>query len=156
MPQPKCPRCGQFAGPDDTVELHGVDIVHVDCQHRRALSRDERALLFRYCWSHTVSACAACGERFRRDQLASDIFMYRSHLCPHCRADLTESMRRHLYACLRIPDVVRRQAQEARDASRRLVKQSAQVPDHADVLRREAEAAIAALRETMRRLASGS
>jgi len=52
-----------------------------------------------------------------------------------------------------LPGEVRQRAQEARDAARRLVKESGQLRDRADVLMRESEAAIAALRETMQRTA---
>jgi hypothetical protein len=54
-----------------------------------------------------------------------------------------------------LPGEVRRRAREARAAAQRLVKNSHQLSDRADVLMREAEAAIAALRETMRRVAGG-
>jgi hypothetical protein len=61
-------------------------------------------------------------------------------------------MRGHLYSCAMLPEEVRRRAREARDAAGKLIKQAA---DRADSLMREAEAAIAALRETMRRATSG-
>src|SRR5215475_13224113 len=77
----------------------------------------------------------------------------RTHFCPRCRTDLTESIRGHLYGCVTLPAEIRQRAQEARDAARRLVKESQQLTDHADVLMREAEAAVAALRETMQRTA---
>jgi hypothetical protein len=48
-----------------------------------------------------------------------------------------------------LPEVVRRRAREARDAAWRLIKRSHELSDHSDVLMREAEAAIFALRETM-------
>jgi len=49
-----------------------------------------------------------------------------------------------------LPVDIRRRAQVAREAARSLVKQSHQLSDAADVLLREAEAALHALRETMR------
>jgi len=49
-----------------------------------------------------------------------------------------------------LPVAVRRRAQAAREAAQRLVKQSHQLSDAADVLLREAEAALYALRDTMR------
>jgi hypothetical protein len=52
-----------------------------------------------------------------------------------------------------LPAEVRQRAREARDAARRLVKYGSELRDHADVLMREAEAAVAALRETMQRTA---
>jgi len=69
--------------------------------------------------------------------------------------DLTERLREHLYGCALLPGEVRRSARVARAAARRLVKQSHELSDRADVLMREAEAAIAALRETMKRASGG-
>jgi hypothetical protein len=54
-----------------------------------------------------------------------------------------------------LPEEVRLRAQAARAAARRLVKESGQLNDQSDVLMREAEVAIAALRETMRRASGG-
>jgi hypothetical protein len=54
-----------------------------------------------------------------------------------------------------LPGEVRRRAREARAAARQLVKGSDQWHDRADVLTREAEAAIAALREIMRQASGG-
>jgi len=48
-----------------------------------------------------------------------------------------------------LPAELREQAQQVRDAARRLVKESHQLSDRAEVLMRETEAAVAALRETM-------
>jgi hypothetical protein len=45
----------------------------------------------------------------------------------------------------------RRRAEDARRTARRLIKDNRQLADRADVLMREAEAAIAAFRETMTR-----
>jgi hypothetical protein len=63
-------------------------------------------------------------------------------------------VRAHVYACALLPEELRLRVQDARAAAQRLVKQSSQLHDHADVLMREAEAAVAALRKTMAR-ASG-
>jgi hypothetical protein len=82
----------------------------------------------------------------------SDFLGDRTNLCPRCRADLTESLRGHLYACVTLPQEIGRATRAVRDAAQRLVKQSEQQHDRADVLMREAEAAVAALRETMRRM----
>ena len=49
-----------------------------------------------------------------------------------------------------LPAEVRRRAQAAREAARNLVKQSGQLSDRVDVLLREAEAALYALRDTIR------
>jgi hypothetical protein len=52
-----------------------------------------------------------------------------------------------------LPAEVRRRAQEAREAARTLVKESGQIGDRADVLMREAEVAVAALRDAMKQSA---
>ena len=96
--------------------------------------------------------CTACAKNFRHQELAADLVGHRTNLCPHCRADLTETMRGHLYSCAMLPEEVRRRAREARDAARKLIKQTRQT---ADGLMREAEVALAALRETMRRTTWG-
>ena len=153
MNQQKCPRCLQLLWPDDTITISDGRIVHLDCQRPRDLSREERVLLFRYCSDHAVAKCPSCDQSFRQQQLGSDLLGHRTHLCPRCRADLTESLRGHVYACPILPAEIRQRAQEAQEVSRRLVKQSHQLSDRADVLTREAEAAISALRETMQRLA---
>jgi hypothetical protein len=151
MSDPKCPRCDRPVSPDDTVEHVDAELVHVDCRQPHGLSREEFALLFQYCWNHAVAACAPCGRRFRQEQLGADLFKGLIHLCPHCRADLSDSLRGHVYICPQILPILRQRAKEARDAARRLVKESRQSRDRADVLMREAEAAIAAFRATMRR-----
>jgi len=68
--------------------------------------------------------------------------------------DLTESVRGHLYSCTMLPEEVDLRSREARDATSKLIRQNYQAAGGADALRREAEAAIAALRDTMRQLAS--
>jgi len=141
--------------PDDTLAFDGNRVVHLDCGRPRGLSREERALLFRYCFAHEVVSCPRCAQDFRQSELAADLVGTRTHLCPRCRMDLTERLREHLYGCALLPGEVRRSAREARAAARRLVKQSHELSDRADVLMREAEAAIAALRETMKRASGG-
>src|SRR5262249_25134945 len=143
--------CIQAISPDDTVQVSRGRVVHLDCQRPRDLTREERILLFRYCWDHPVAKCPDCDQGFRQQQLGADLLGHRSHLCPRCRADLTQSLRGHLYACAMLPEEVRRRAQEVRDAARRLAKHSIELRDNADVLMQEAEAALAALRETMQR-----
>jgi len=59
-------------------------------------------------------------------------------------------MRAHLDGCAMLRAEVRRRAQAAREAARTLLKCSRQLSDAADVLLREAEAALYALRDTMR------
>jgi hypothetical protein len=151
----RCPRCEQVISADDTVQLVDSGMTHVDCLRPRDLGPEERALLFRYCWGHAGAKCIACAKNYRHQELGADVLGQRTNLCPRCRADLTESMRGHLYSCAMLPEEVRRRAREARDAARKLLKQSAQSRDLADVLMREAEAAIAMLRATMRRTTWG-
>jgi len=151
MTPPLCSRCLAAISEDDTVRLGSDSIVHLDCQRPRDLSREERILLFRYCWEHIVAKCLACNGSFRQHQLAGDLLAHRAYLCPRCRVDLTDSLRGHLYNCAMLPEEIRRRAQEAREAARKLVKDSAQLRDRAEVLMADAEAAIAALRETMQR-----
>ena len=55
------------------------------------------------------------------------------------RVDLTERLREHLYGYALLPSEVRQRAREARAAARRLVKESDQLQDRADVLMREAK-----------------
>jgi hypothetical protein len=155
MTEWKCPQCVQVISANDTVQLVPNGLSHIDCHRPRDLSSEERALLFRYCWSHAAAKCIACAKDFRHQELAADLLGHRTNLCPRCRADLTESMRGHLYRCAMLPEEVRRRAREARDAALKLVKESHQAADRADGLMREAEVAIAALRETMRRTTWG-
>jgi hypothetical protein len=72
-----------------------------------------------------------------------------------CRKDLTENVRAHLYGCLKLSSEVRLRAQAVRGAAQRLVKQSQELTDNADVGIREAETALFlaqhALRAEMRK-----
>src|SRR5262249_42557416 len=123
-----------------------------DCRRPRVLSAEERSLAFRYCHDHEVAECSTCTRRFRLRELVSrDQFGVRLYACPRCRTDLTDRIRAHLYGCAMLPSDVRRRAQVARDAARSLVKRSLELRDAADVTMREAEAAIQALRETLRK-----
>ena len=142
----------QVISADDTVQLISDGMSHVDCLRPRDLGPEERALLFRYCWGHAAAMCTPCAKNFRHQELAADLFGHGTNLCPSCRADLTESMRGHIYSCAMLPEEVRRKAREARAAAGKLIKQAA---DRADGLMHEAEAAIATLRETMRRTTWG-
>src|SRR2546427_5068317 len=84
----------------------------------------------------------------------SDSLGNQFYLCPCCRADLTPSMRTHLYICPIVPNEVRQRAQAVRDMARRLVKESGGLRDYSNVLRIEAEAAIVKLRETIAKAAT--
>ncbi len=151
-PESTCPRCWQVLSPDDTIERDGGRVVHLDCRRPRRLSFAERSLLYQYCWNHVAGECVSCGQRFRQDELLSGLFGD-TDLCPRCRNDLTDSIRVHLYSCAILPAEVRRRAHEIRAASQRLAKENGQLPDHADEMR-EAEVALAALRDAMKESAS--
>jgi hypothetical protein len=152
MAGPKCPRCAQQITPGDPLAFYGALIFHLDCQRPHTLSREERTLLFRYCWEHVVAKCSACEQRFKQYQLGADLLAHRAYLCPRCRADLTESLRGHLYECATLPDEIRLRAREARDAAWRLVSDGRP----RDEAMRQAEAAVAMLRETIERTVWGS
>ena len=121
MSRASCTRCTQFISADQTVTFDGDRLAHFDCQRPRDLTQEERALLFHYCFDHTVAECSRCAEDFRRTELASDLIGNRRHLCPRCRADLTEQVREHLYGCTKLPGDIRCKAREARAAMRRLI-----------------------------------
>lgn len=145
----KCAHCDREISPEQTFQVYGSQVAHLDCRKPRDLNNEERALLFTYCFDHAVTTCPTCSQEFRQYELASDLLGNRTHLCPRCRMDLTERLREHLYGCTLLPAEVRRRAREARAAAQRLVKQSHELSDRADVLMREAEAALAALRDVM-------
>ena len=147
-----CPQCSRMISPEDTIVFGRGRLGHLDCRRPRVLSAEERTLAFLYCRDHEVAECPTCTRRFRLLELVSqNQFGVRLHACPWCHTDLTDAIRAHLYGCGMLPAEVRRRAQEARDAARQLVKQSQQLRDNADVLIREAEASLHALRATLRR-----
>jgi hypothetical protein len=149
-PEPTCPRCSQSISPRDTVEIDRDRVVHFDCRLPQRLSREERALLFHYCWDHPVADCVPCARRFRQHELLWGPLAGNTDRCPRCLEDVTESLRAHLYSCSMLPTEVRRRAQELRATSRQLVKDAGQLRDRADVLMRETEVALALLRDAMR------
>jgi len=132
----------------DTIVLGPGRLAHLDCGRPRILNAEERVLLFTYCRDHLV-LCVTCAASFHLWRLALD-FGRRTHFCPWCHRDLTDRVREHLYQCALLPESVRRAAKAARDTARILVKGTQQLRATADVLMREAEAAVAALRETLR------
>jgi hypothetical protein len=146
-----CPQCSRTISPDDTIVFGHELLGHLDCRRPRVLSAEEQTLLFIYCRDHPVAVCVRCAGKFLLREIVSlDSFGIRTHGCPWCHTDLTDSIRAHLYGCAILPAEVRRRAQLAREAARSLVKQSQQLLDAADVAIREAEAALHALRETLR------
>jgi hypothetical protein len=156
--QVRCSKCSEAIAISDIIETHGGQLAHVDCKRPHALTSEERALLFVYCSDHYVAHCLGCDIRFHMVELAADPLSGRTNLCPRCRRDLTESARAHLYGCALLPAEVRQRARDVREAAQHLVKQSRQLRDKADVLIREAEAALflrqRALREAMSRRAA--
>jgi len=146
-----CPECTRTISPEDTIIFRLGILGHLDCRRPRVLSAEEHTLLFIYCRDHQVAECVRCARKSHLREVASlDSFGVRTHGCPRCHTDLTDSIRAHLYGCAMLPREVRRRAQAAREAARSLVKQSHQLKDAADVLLREAEAALYELRAAMR------
>lgn len=144
-----CSRCFRVISPDDVVEFDVAALAHVDCRRPQDLTHAELSLLYSYCWLHPVD-CPACGQSSRHYQLRADPFgNHKSACCPHCQLDLTEIIRGHLYTCPMSPDTMRRKARETRETSRRLVKRSDELMSRADLLVREAEVAVAALRDAI-------
>src|SRR5262245_66599829 len=77
---PTCPRCFRIISPDHSIMAHGVRLLHLDCDRPRALTFEECALLYSYCWDHAVADCVACARTYRRGRLEADL-----SLCP-CRS----------------------------------------------------------------------
>jgi hypothetical protein len=141
--QVKCMKCSQPIALTDVIEPNNGHLSHVDCKRPQALTPEERALVFVYCSGHVVARCPACDISLRLTELAADMVGgNRMNICPRCRQDLTEAVRTHLFRCAMLPVEVRLRAQAVRDAAQRLVKESQQLTDRADVLIREAEAAL--------------
>src|SRR5438445_3789894 len=142
-----CPQCSRTISPEDTIVFGFGILGHLDCRRPRVLSAEERTLLSIYCRDHPVAECVRCAGKFHLREVASiDQFGIRSHGCPWCHTDLTDSIRAHLYGCAMLPVEVRRRARAAREAMRSLVKQSHQLRDAADMAVREAEGALHAPR----------
>jgi hypothetical protein len=141
-----CPACSKAISPDDTFVLDTGRLSHLDCRRPPVLSPEERVVLFQYCWDHTAAECEQCAKSYRVTELASDLFSGREHLCPQCRADLIGSVRAHLYSCAILPAAVLQRLREAREVAQRLVTRGTGSSDVADVLMRELEVALHALR----------
>ena len=148
-----CTRCSRPIAPGDTVAFSPGGLSHVDCRRPRVLSNEERALLFLHCSDHVVE-CVPCARSFPLSELGSDLRGH-TNLCPGCRQDLTDGVRAHLHKCDAISEIVRHRAQAVRAASERLVKESSEPGNAADVLRQDVETALQALREAMRRSSPG-
>ena len=148
--QTNCSKCSHGISPTDTVESSNGHLVHVDCARPRMLTADERVLIFRYCANHNVAQCLTCGQGLHWRELAADPLDGGSNLCPHCRKDLTENVRAHVYGCVVLPTEVRERAEALREAAQHLIKRSQQLHDTADVLIREAEVALRKRRQALR------
>jgi len=148
----RCPRCTHSIASHDTIAFDGARVVHLDCRRPCELNYEERAVLFKFCWEHAVVECAGCRRSFRQHELGADLFAHRSHLCPCCRLDLTSNIREHLLGCALVPTEVRWRAEDVRAAARRLLKQRHQLPEEADALKRQADLAMAALRDAISRV----
>ena len=131
--QVKCSKCGQLIALSDIIESSDGRLSHVECARPRTLTADERHLLFVYCRDHIVAQCLSCGLSFRLMELAADPLGGRTNICPRCRKDLTENVRTHLYGCAKLPAEVRLRAQALREAAQRLVRQSQELVENADV-----------------------
>lgn len=147
LPRRRAFRCsfGYYRGPYRTGPYSRrlrKGITELNGDKSPTLTVDERALLFYYCLNHAVARCVACARSFFLSELTADLLSGRTHLCPQCRRDLTEVVRTHLYGCTVLPAEVQQKAQALREAAHHLVKESRQLRDRADVLIREAEAAV--------------
>ena len=149
--QVNCAKCSQPIALTDIIESHDGHLSHVDCKRPQVLTPEERALVFLYCSGHVVARCPACDVSFRYNELAADILGGgRTNMCPRCRRDLTENVRRHLYGCAMLPSEVRLRARTLREAVQRLVKQRQELSDNSDVLIRQAEAALFESQQALR------
>jgi hypothetical protein len=150
-PTATCRNCSRNISPEDTIVFRSGLLGHLDCRRPRVLSAEERTLLLVHCRSHQVAECIRCAAKFfLRDVSSIDSFGIRSHGCPWCQTDVTDSIRAHLYGCAMLPAEVHRRAQALREAAKLIVKRSHELTGTADLLIREAEAALHALRDAMR------
>ena len=147
----KCPRCQQAITPHDTVESDSERVAHIDCRRPRSLGPEATVFVYAYCWDHSIAECAACAQSFLQSELISEPISVGKFFCVHCRRDLTESVRAHLLSCSKIPEQLRERVREAIESSQKLLKESRQLLDHADVLIREIEAARTELNATRER-----
>ena len=149
--QVNCRKCFRPILVTDVIECSGGRLSHLDCARSQGLTREERSLLFVYCFDHVVAQCVSCNLAFRMTELAADALGGgRTNLCPGCRADLTEKVRAHLFSCVVLPSELRQRAQDIRDAAQCLIKQSQETIDRADVLVREAEAHLLERQQALR------
>jgi len=149
--QVQCSKCSEPIVLTDVIESSSGRLSHADCKRPHVLTSEERALVYIYCSGHVVARCPTCDTGFRFAQLAADMTGGSgTNLCPRCRRDLTGDVRAHLFGCAMLPAEVRRRAYAVREAAQNLVKQAHRLRDHADVLIREAEAALYARQRALR------
>lgn len=138
--QVNCSKCSRPIAVADVIESSAGQLSHLDCARARGLTPEERALLFVFCSDHSVATCLSCSLELSVTEMGADPLGGRTHLCPRCRTDLTESVRGHLFSCVTLPSEIRQKTQEVRDAAQHLIKQAREALDRSDVLIREAEA----------------
>ena len=147
-PEATCMQCRQPISADDTVELHGYRLTHLDCNKPRSLRPEECVYLYVYCWDHTVAECSSCGLSFTQEELVCEPVGSSLYSCLRCRQDLTESIRAHLRSCSELPEQLRQKVQETREATQRLLKRSRELLNQADTAMREMDASRAQLNST--------
>ena len=64
-----CRTCARALSPDDTIVFAYGVLSHLDCRRPRALSAEERTLLFIYCRDHHESDPAACPGEARQSRV---------------------------------------------------------------------------------------
>ena|SRR5262245_13061254 len=148
--QVNCSKCSRPIAAADVIESSAGRLAHLDCARARGLTPEERALLFVFCSDHVVATCLSCKLELRMTDMGADPLGGRTHLCPRCRIDLTESVRGHLFSCVRLPAEIRQKTQEVRDAAQLLIKQAREAIDRSDVLIREAEARLFERQQALR------
>ena len=133
------PRTSPSRGVDRRPPCANVKVVTHPIRWSR-LSDEEHVVLLRYCRDHTVARCSRCETSYRQQELGSALLGYLPHVCPTCHDDLTESVRAHIGDCKGLPDEVQTRARKVVETAQRLVKQSQELVDHANVLITEIQA----------------
>jgi hypothetical protein len=128
MEQPLiCSNCTRAILPDHTLVFEQGPPTHLDCEQPRALSPEERILLFAYCREHPIAECKDCVASSRLRELAVEPVSSRTQLCPSCRGDLPDSIRAHIDNCALVPEEVRRRRRRPREVLR-LVNRTHELP----------------------------
>src|SRR5262245_57972496 len=97
-----CRLCGHLITAIDDMSTSDAGVAHVLCIEGYSvdpLAPDERSRLIRICWNHEVAVCPGCSRTYRMNQLGTDVFSDRYHLCPFCGVDLSLSIRQHIADC---------------------------------------------------------